>query len=59
MKRMVNRTRWVAKQTAEPMAQRPGPGTRHDLQPAELAQVVGGDVYIMNPRGSNNRENGG
>jgi len=33
--------------------------TLRDVQDAELAQVIGGDVYLQYPRGSNNRLNEG
>lgn len=37
--------------------QRPD-GTAHGLAQADLAQVVGGDLYMSHPRGSNDGSSG-
>ena len=41
------------KRTKQPRSDRRPEGT-HRLTEADLAQVMGGDVYMHHPRGSNN-----
>lgn len=54
MKRTMKRTR-----KREQERQQGSGGTARDLAEADLAQVVGGDLYMQNPRGSNDRGSGG